>query len=125
MSNPQLSFYDHHRQDYHHHIWRNDERAGQVGEFMVGDYGAEGLGGVGPLGELSVALYQFYPDEALSVQVRFFDDAHGTLHELNRLGVLGAIENADLHSRDALSVLLLAHGLRDASHQPLTPRTAA
>lgn len=118
-----LSFYDHHRQNYHDAVWRPDHGA-HVGEFGICDYDPNR--DLRERGEMSLHLFEFNHDKydgrphLLSVQVRCFDDGYGCLRALDRAGVLRRIERTDLPNRDALTALLLDCGLRDTSDSPMS-----
>lgn len=116
MAKRKLSFYDHHRQDYHDAVWRPEHNA-HIGEIMVGDYARDG--GVDRRGELKLKLYRFERHESLSVQVCAFDDSFGTLRELDASGVLRAIERATFETHEDVSRMLIEHGLRDRSDTKL------
>mgnify|MGYP001110792775 CR=1 FL=1 len=120
-----LSFYDHHRQSYHHLEIR--EKNAEP-EFVVGDYGEPDKNqGLGPGGEFMVYLYRFdnrrfvSPTKPLTTQLQVFGDAHGSLREFIACGALEAIEKAEIWSRDDLTAVLLGAGLYDRSDYIATP----
>lgn len=130
MSKRRLSFYDHDRQNYADVV---PVRGLHDHEIMVGDY--VGDGGVGARGELSLCLHRFSrgatpfwserSDSELSVQVCVFGDAHGTLRELERLGVMRDLDTRNprrprLRTADDVSRMLIARGLRDVSDKPMS-----
>lgn len=128
----ELSFYDHHRQTYGHAALHGGDDA--VAEFMVGDYGPEGDDnrGVGEGGEFRVAIYRFSHtsrddffrnDHHLVAQIQAFSDATGTLRAFLDSGAWEALaaasESHELRHRDDVTALLVANGIRDASHYPV------
>ena len=111
-----LAFYDHFRQSYGHLPIEDDA------EFMIGDYGPTGGGGVGEGGEFKVTLIALGNDwrdrRKLTPHLHVFGDALGSLERALTMG-LGDLLQETYGSADAFSRALIASGFRDQSAHPI------
>ena len=122
MAARKLAFYDHHRMNWHEPNWHiaTGGRNSIKGEFMIGDFLKGDPGGVGKGGEFKIVLYDFRQgyddrDEGLSPQFCVFTDGLLSFNTLAKMGVVEKIRRATIMSRDDLSWLLMANGVRDDS----------
>jgi hypothetical protein len=106
-----LGFYDHHRQSYAHMPLKGPH----VAEFMVGGYYRD-ESGVDNRGEFQISLHDHGGSRPLAPRLNVFNDAYGALQDAIRAGLLAALEQEEIRSRDDLTAILVGLGFRDDSH---------